>query len=313
MILQRISVGDFDKETLADVMSEKTQHKVNYIDRYSDQITEEDPTVAGVKLPWAKTNEKLILQYGAVSIWAGIDGHRKSSVLAQIASFASREVVTGIASFEMPIRHQISLLTAVSTGAQDVRIELEKKFATWGNGKLLLYDHHGDVPAIEVYALVVKMARDYGAKFIVIDCLQMIKGVGEETSTERDIMKMFVQLAKAFSIHIAIVHHTRKPAQGSDAYVPSRFDLLGSSSYSQLASILCIVWADKQKDKLQELADNGADLSADQLEHLKKPSAKIICSKNRHLPWEGTIGLWLFNRQFIGSDKSQRMLFTEDL
>lgn len=313
MIVERISVSEFDKDTLAEVMKEKTQHKVNFIDRYEDQITEEDPAQEGVKLCWEKTHEKIILQYGAVSIWAGIDGHRKSSVLAQVASFAARDVVTGIASFEMPIRHQITMLTQVSTAASNPTIGLERNFAKWGRGKLLLYDHHGDVPAIEAYALVVKMARDYGAKFIVIDCLQMIQGVGGEAATERDIMKMFVQLAKAFDIHIAIVHHTRKPAQGGDSYVPTRFDLLGSSSYSQLASILCMVWSDKKKDKLREMVNQGGELTDEQEEYMKRPDTKIICSKNRHLPWEGVIGLWLVNRQFVGMDTHQRMLFTEGL
>ena len=313
MILERISVSDFDRNTLDQVLSEKTQHKVNWIDRYGDQITEEDPTQDGVKLPWEKTHEKLLLQYGSVSIWAGIDGHRKSSVLAQIAAFAARDVVTGIASFEMPIRHQISLLTQVALGAASPTIEVEKQFATWGNGRLLLYDHHGDVPAIEAYALVVKMARDYGARLIVIDCLQMIQGVGEETAIERDIMKMFVRLAKAFDVHVAIVHHTRKPAKGSDDYMPTRFDLLGSSSYSQLASVLCIVWADKKKDHIRQLQEAGQELTAEQEEHLEQPDARIICSKNRHLPWEGTIGLWLYNRQFIGANRNERMHFGDGL
>ncbi len=313
MIVDRISVGDFDRNTLDKVLSEKTQHKVNWIDRYQDQITEEDPTSDGVRLPWSKTHEKLILQYGAVSIWAGIDGHRKSSVLAQVAAFASRDVVTGIASFEMPIRHQISMLTQVALGSTEPNVKLEKKFANWGTGKLLLYDHHGDVPAIEAYALVVKMARDYGAKFIVIDCLQMIQGVGEETAIERDVMKMFVRLAKAFDVHIAIVHHTRKPAKGSDDYVPTRFDLLGSSSYSQLASILCIVWADKKKDQLRELALGGVELTPDQEEYLERPDVRVICSKNRHIPWEGTIGLYLHNRQFLGADNRQRLWFNTEL
>ena len=126
-------------------------------------------------------------------------------------------------------------------------------------------------------------------------------------------MKMFVRLAKAFDVHIAIVHHTRKPAKGSDDYVPTRFDLLGSSSYSQLASILCIVWADKKKDQLRELALSGAELTPDQDEYLERPDVRVICSKNRHIAWEGTIGLWLRYRQFIPTNVSQRMLFTEDL
>lgn len=313
MILDRISVSDFDRATLDAVLAEKTQHKVNWIERYQDQITDEDATLEGVQLPWSKTHDKLILQHGAVSIWAGIDGHRKSTLVSQIAAFAARNTVTGIASFEMPIRHQISLLTSVATGAESPSIELEKKFATWGNGKLLLYDHHGDLPAIEAFALVVKMARDYQAKLIVIDCLQMIQGVGEETSVERDIMRMFVRLAKAFNVHIAIVHHTRKPAKGGDDYMPTRFDLLGSSSYSQLASVLCIVWADKHKDKLRQLKAADQVLSDEDEQYLERPDARIICSKNRHLPWEGTVALWLFNRQFIPTSNPERMHFGHDL
>jgi|TARA_R110000822_G_scaffold24841_2_gene75464 twinkle protein len=316
MIVDRISVGDFDTETLKQVLAEKTQHKVNWIDRYRDKITEEDPSLEGIYLPWSKTFEpepRLVLQYGAVSLWVGIDGHKKTSVLAQIAAFAARETVVGIASFEMNIRSQITLLTQMSRGNKDASAELENEFLTWGEGKILLYDHVGDVPAIEAFALVVKMARDYGAKLIVIDCLQMIGGVGEKTEVEREIMKTFVQLAKAFDVHIAIVHHTRKPPQGGDEYIPTRFDVLGSSSYSQLASILCVIWADKKKDKLRAIENSGQELDEAQIEYMKRPDLRLICSKNRHLPWEGTIGLWLHNRQFIASDQSQRLFFSDEL
>ena len=100
MIFDRISISDFDEDTLKQVLAEKTQHKVNWIDRYRDQLAGEDPSIDGVDLCWDKCKEKVVLQYGCVSTWVGIDGHKKSSVITQILTFASRQVVVGMASLE---------------------------------------------------------------------------------------------------------------------------------------------------------------------------------------------------------------------
>ena len=310
MIVDRISISDFDEQKLKEVLAQKTQHRVNWIDRYRDQLGGEDPSIDGVELCWEKCQDKVVLQYGCVSTWVGIDGHKKSSVITQILTFASRQVVVGMASLEMKVRSQLTLMIQQATGVSKPSSELENQFLDWGRDRILLYDHVGDVEPIQVYALVTKMAKDYRAKLIVIDCLQMIGGVGEKTETERQIMQMFVQLSKAFNIHIAVIHHTRKPSQGGDEYVPTRFDALGSTSISQLSSILCIVWSDKKKDRLKEIPEE--DLTETQQEYLSRPDTRIIVAKNRHLPWEGVIGLWLHNRQFIPSDAGRPLFFNED-
>ena len=309
MIVDRISISDFDEQKLREVLAQKTQHRVNWIDRYRGELGGEDPSIDGVELCWGKCQDKVVLQYGCVSTWVGIDGHKKSSVITQILTFASRQVVVGMASLEMKIRSQLTLMIQQATGVMKPSSALENDFLTWGRDRILLYDHVGDVEPIEVYALVTKMAKEHGAKLIVIDCLQMIGGVGEKTETERQIMQMFVQLSKAFNIHIAVVHHTRKPGQGGDEYVPTRFDALGSTSISQLSSILCIVWSDKKKDRLREIPAD--QLTETQQEYLSRPDTRIIVAKNRHLPWEGVIGLWLYNRQFIPADVSQRLFFND--
>ena len=112
-------------------------------------------------------------------------------------------------------------------------------------------------------------------------------------------MSMLVQLAKGFNIHIALVHHARKPDKGGDEYMPTRFDALGSTSISQLSSILAIVWSDKKKQRLLDQQELGVELTAEDEEYLNRPDTRIVVAKNRHIPFEGTIALWQHeSRQF---------------
>jgi twinkle protein len=317
VILERISVSDFSHETLRQVLAEKAQHKVNWLERHSEKILAEsaDPaSLQGIDLCWSKVHGKVVLQFGCLSVWVGIDGHKKTSVMTQILSFAARDHVVGMASFEMDLRALGTLMVQQATGAAAPSPELTKKFLDWSKEKILVYDHVGTVKPIEVYALIIKMARDHRAKLIVIDCLQMISGVCGDNENERAFISMLVQLAKAYECHIVIIHHSRKPDRGGDEYIPTRFDTMGSSSISQLSSVLAIVWSDKKKDRLREKMAQGGELTGDEEEYMARPDTRIIVAKNRHLPWEGTIGLWQHpSRQFLPTNNSRRMFFNEEL
>ena len=190
---------------------------------------------------------------------------------------------------------------------------MKEKFIDWTENRILVYDHVGTCKPLEVYALILKMVRDYGARFIVIDCLQMVESVCGDNEKERAFFAMLVQLAKGFNIHIAVVHHARKPEKGGDEYIPTRFDALGSGAISQLSSILAIVWSDKKKQRLLDLKELGQDLDVDDTEYLSRPDTKIVIAKNRHIPWENTVGLWQHpSRQFCGSPSLQRLNFELD-
>lgn len=316
MIVDRISVSDFDQDTLESVLAEKTQHRVNWLNRHKDKIlseSSESVALQGIQTPWGKLHEKLVLQFGCVSTWIGIDGHKKSSVLNQIVAFAARDNVVGLCSLEMDVRSIGELLCKQALGATDPTNELKEKFIDWSENKILVYDHVGTCKPLEIYALVLKMVRDYGAKFIVLDCLQMVENVCGDNEKERAFYAMLVQLAKGFNIHLAVVHHARKPDKGGDEYIPTRFDALGSGAISQLSSILAIVWSDKKKQRLLDSQELGVDLSEDEEDYLKKPDTKIVIAKNRHIPWENTVALWQHSsRQFCGEPSLQRIKFDLD-
>ena len=313
MNIDRISVSDFSQEHLNSVLAEKTQHRVNWLDRHKETIladTSESVALQGIQTPWSKLRDKVVLQFGCISTWIGIDGHKKSSVLNQIVAFAAKDHVVGLCSLEMDVRSIGELLCKQSLGATDPTNELKAQYLDWSANRILVYDHVGTVKSLEVYALILKMVRDYGARFIVIDCLQMVEGVCGDNEKERGFYAMLVSLAKGFNVHLAVVHHARKPEKGGDEYVPTRFDALGSGAISQLSSILAIVWSDKKKQRLQELQKIGEHLSEEDLEHLSKPDTKLVIAKNRHIPWENTVGLWQHpSRQFVGGPNLQRIHF----
>ena len=127
-------------------------------------------------------------------------------MLNQIVAFAAKDHVVGLCSLEMDVRSIGELLCKQALGATDPTNELKEQFLDWSANRILVYDHVGTCKPLEVYALILKMARDYGARFIVIDCLQMVEGVCGDNEKERGFYAMLVSLAKGFNIHVPSRH-----------------------------------------------------------------------------------------------------------
>jgi len=129
-----------------------------------------------------------------------------------------------------------------------------------------------------------------GCELVILDCLIMVKGITRDAEKENAFISTLTQLAKALGIHVALVHHIRKPERGGDEYIPTRFDLRGSSDIGDMASTVVIVWNDKKRAAL-ERKKHHQTLKADEEEYLKRPGQRLIVAKQRNGAFEGTIGL----------------------
>lgn len=298
---------DFTDRQLQEILSKAEANSVQSLNEYHDQILDvlaNGGTLTGIKLPWGKTHSHVRLRYGETSLWCGMSGHKKTTLLNQVALWATRECPVGIASLEMEVADLAHLMITQAAGAPRPTPEYATKVIQKLGRRMWFYDRLGSVPPLEILGAVHALHQQ-GCRLMVVDCLQMCQ-VNDDQERERLFMAELVSLAKALKVHVALVHHVRKPQSGGDEYVPTRFDVKGSGALTDLTQNLFICWANKARARAERKLDMGMTLTdAEQRIIDEEPDQKLIVAKQRHAEFEGPINLWSHpSRQFTG-DRSR--------
>jgi len=293
MNIPRKEVEDFTDQDLQQIYAQVEDLDVVSIDAFADQFLsrlEESPVTTGIGFPWPQTHDKVRFRMGEVSLVAGVNGHKKSTVLSQILLWACKDVKVGLASFEMDIEDTAKLMTKQSVAVDNPSRQLGERFVAWMTDRFFWYRVLGGVKPLQCLGAIVAMAKR-GCKVIAIDNLQFT-GVTEDAERERLFFNQLIGLASALKIHICVVHHVRKPPTGGDEYVPTRFDVRGSSSLVDQVHLLLIVWHNKKRSRIKQKSEYGMSLTEKEKEVIQNEcDLKLIVAKQRKAPFEGTIQL----------------------
>jgi len=240
-----------------------------------------DGHMMGAKLPWAKTHSDIAFRGGEVTLWQGINGHGKSQMLGQvILGFAAQGEKSCIASFEMrPVATLRRLLRQV---AQNVEAA-----ARTGHTQVQLIA--GAIGAIDALAAVIRYCSEkLRIQHIVVDSLMKCVRGTDDYNGQKDFVDLLTSLARDYNIHIHLVHHAKK--QQDENSPPGKFSASGSHAITDLVDQVLTVWRNKRKEREIEQAlregrnvDDKTAIASDAL---------LICDKNRHGEWEGSISLW---------------------
>lgn len=307
---------DFTDQDLQAIFAKAESNSVRSILEFQDRVIElldNPPEATGIKLPWGKTHGLIRLREQEVSIWAGVNGHRKSTLLNQVALWATREVPVGIASLEMPVDGLAKLMLQQASGAVRPSGEYASKVMQRLGRRMWFYDRVGSVPPLEILGAVHALSQ-VGCKLVVIDSLSMCR-VTDDMERERLFMAELTSLAKVLNIHIALVHHVRKPQSGGDEWLPTRFDVKGSGAIVDLTQNLFICWANKNRARIARKIENGHTVTDKEQQIFdSEPDQKLIVAKQRFAEFEGGIALWHHpSRQFHGDMSGKPMLLARDL
>jgi len=288
-----INRRDFTDKELQELFAESEAIDVVGIEHFEDEFFERvksDPLTTGYPMPWSETHDKIRLRTGEVSVWCGINGHKKSTIASFVLLHATQHTKVGIASFEMKMSETAYMMCKQSAGSGQPPIEYARDFYNYIHDKVFWYRALGGVEPLEALGAVLAMA-EAGAKIVLIDNLQFC-GVTEDIERERLFMNQLIGIAEAKDIHICLVHHVRKPQHGGDEYVPTRFDVRGGGTIVDQAHALLIIWHNKRRQEIVQLQERGERLEPDELEILQEPDLKMIVAKQRSAPYEGEIHLW---------------------
>ena len=240
----------------------------------------------GVPLPFGKSEDRVRLRRGKLSVWGGINHHGKTWMLKQVALNAIRcgETV-GFASLEETPEETLADLLQLSLGMWVQDGDMPHRAAAELHGKLWLYDQQGMVSADRILALMTYMAKAKGCTHMVIDSLMRLGVDSEDNEAQRVFVNRLTAHARLLNVHAHLVCHVRK--QSDETAVPSMFGIRGSGSITDQADNIFVVWRDKREDRAAG-----------------EPVGLLVVEKQRGRPnWIGRVRLWRdpSSGQFLGA------------
>ena len=234
------------------------------------------------------------LRPGEVTLWAGVNGHGKTTFLSNVML----NVMHGggkvcLASLEMPPSASMTKMSRQASAVATPATPYIRGFHTWTNGRLWIYDHVGKVAPARMHAIATYVRKELGIEHLVIDSL-MKCGMGTDDYTaQKDFVDGLCSIARDTGLHIHLVVHMRK---GETEHKPAdKFDVKGAGEITDLVDNLVIVWKDQKKheqvDEAERIAE--ADKREMQLAELRKrPDAVVRVAKQRHFEFEGKFAFW---------------------
>jgi len=259
--------------------------------------------VQGAKLPWLKTQDDVGFVSGDLSIWAGINGHGKSTLLLQVCShlIAQGESIC-IASLEMPVIETLYMMCCQVARCEPSQ-EFTGRFLNWAGDKLWLFNQKGSVSQDAILGAIRWSVENRGVKHFVIDNLMMVTE-GESGERAMNSQKTFVEKLKRVAddvqVHIHLVHHIRKGESEADR--PNKFDLKGSGAIADLADQIFIVWRNKKRESYFQNPNRKPDPDLE-----AQAGSSLAVVKNRRVGIEKSYALWFHpaSRQFCPSSDTK--------
>jgi len=309
-----IPLRDYNDRELLEFIGHQESQRIKTTTDYREQMAERlknGRVLRGDKLPWSKTHESIAFAEGQVSIWAGINGHKKSMLLGMVMMWFARKAPAGIASFEMSVVDTMERLISQAAGCNPA-LQFGQDWLTWGENKLFFYDQLDTVPTERVLGVIYYMATQCHCKHIMIDSLMKCGLPSGDKDAEKRFMELLVAAAKALKVHIHLVAHVRKPGQGGDEYIPQRFDVRGAGELTDMVDNVLVVWADKKKEKLARKESARIPMTDSEKDYLERPDQRLLVRKQRNWIWEDTISLWFDDNslQFMGNPTRGPIIFS---
>jgi twinkle protein len=203
--------------------------------------------------------------------------------MGQVALWLAKETNVLIASMEMKGAMTIARMLRQGYGGRKPTQEFKHQFEDATDLRLWIYDATDVVQSEDIMAMIDWSAEQKGVKHIMIDSLMMCGVDQEKGESQKAFVAELCTKAKEFDIHIHLVTHARKSPVGIKNYIPSKFDIAGSASITNLAfNVILIHLNSEKKDAIQnQTAYSYSD-----------PDGAMIIDKQRNGEFTGKWGFW---------------------
>lgn len=242
--------------------------------------------------PWETLGDRFQMRPGEVTVWVGTNGHGKTLATSQVAlHLLVQNYNVCIASFEMKGEATMARMVKQSSGTGQPSVDYIKRFHAWTDDKLWLFDHQGICPPEQLFGVMLHAAEDLGVKHFFVDSMMKVVRGDDDYNGQKDFVNEVCAIAQRTDMHVHLVAHTKK--MENELSSPGKFDVKGSSSITDLADNVAIVYRNRKKEAEVVKCLNDSRCKPEELEAARKnPDAYITWVKQRHYDWEGAIKLY---------------------
>lgn len=243
---------------------------------------------AGIRMPWPKVGDRLILRPGEVSLWYGINGHGKSEVVGHVVLDGLAQGVRACcASLEFRPEKWLTRMVRQAAGA-DIPTESHVRHIMQATrGDLWVFACVNTASTAEMIETFRYAAKRYGVQLFVIDNLAKCGLAEDDYQGQKAFVDHLTAFARDFDVHVILVAHSRKPAGGEEK-PPEKHDAKGTGALTDMVDTVVAVWRNKPKEKR---IMKGETIGLDQ-----EPDCLLICHKQRNGEDEPMVKLWFDKR-----------------
>lgn len=165
----------------------------------------------GLRLPWDKTDGRVLIRPGKVAVWSGWSHHGKTAMLKQVMlhAIASGERVL-IASMEEEPHDLWTDLAHVYCGVTDPTPRALDGFVQFITGRLWIYDQQGMMESQRMVAVIRYAATELGVSQAMIDSLMMLSVDRDDYNAQSRFVGELKSAAKDTQCTAHLVTHMRK-------------------------------------------------------------------------------------------------------
>lgn len=283
---------------------EQLQQASEYADALVAEFAVKIGNERGIRLPWNKAGDSVILRLGEVSLWLGINGHGKSQGMGHVTLGAlEQDVRCCVASMEFRAVKWLKRMVRQASGISTPGADYVRQIADWFHDKLWVFNAAGATKVSAILEVFAYAARRYGVQFFLIDNLAKCGFAEDDYSGQKAFADRLTDFARDFDVHVALVHHMRKGE--SEDKPGGKMDSKGSGGVADMVDTCAVWWRNKPKER----AVTKANLKREEVapEVAGKPDGLLIFDKQRNGEEEPTFALW-FDRdslQFLAHARQQ--------
>jgi twinkle protein len=273
-----------------------------YVEGVIEKFYPENDVEPGIALPWRRMNW-IRIRRKEVSTWIGLSNHGKTIVLNQVAMhMADKGEGVCIGSFEMPPNDLLERGARQVTLMRRPTREHLRRVHNWYSGRLWIIDRMGAMEATRLLDVMRYARRRFGCTFFIIDSLMRCGIAGDDYNGQKKFAEDLTKFADAEDCHVALVAHSRKLKDASQA--PGRLDAAGSGDITNLVQCNFSMWRNEKKEMDLAALDEDQTISGSKREEkradlVNKPDAYLAVDKQRFGTGQiGRIQLW-FDRDAV--------------
>ena len=262
----------------------------------------------GLLLPWKKTHDTLKLRSAELSVWAGINGHGKTSLLSQVIGYlATGGTRCCVASMEWPMPMYLMRMTRQVAGLPMPTEAYCRSIVGAMREVLWTFNVAGSSKAERIIEVFDYARRRYGVEFFAIDNLSKCGFAEDDYTGEKQFVEKLADYARETGTHIALVAHMRKTE--SEEKPGGKMGVKGSGGITNMATTVVEVWRNKPREIAIAWAREEAKKAGD-LHPSRERLNELLPERFRDTERDGADTLMIVRKQnATGVEKTYRLWY----